>query len=73
MKNQVKNMILLKKIAETIKGHKITENCFQQEDDKLGDFNSKSEVQISSPIEEMSPYSNLAWLGGSFELANDFD
>ena len=29
LKNQVKYMKLLKKIAENLKGQKITENCFQ--------------------------------------------
>lgn len=48
LKNQVKHMKLLKKIAETVKGQKITENCFQQEEDEnlgsLRDDLSKSEM-----------------------------
>ena len=64
-------MTLLKKIAETIKGQEITENCCQQEEES-----SKSEMtpnQNSSHMDLISRNLDLAKTGGSIKLSSKCD
>lgn len=57
-------MIRLKQLAETIKGHEITGNCFQQED-VLSKSDIITQVYGSSQIEENSRNPDFAKMGES--------